>query len=925
MKLSSLSVGLACALASLVAQAAVTVQNLRCESRTNPLGIDTAQPRLGWILESNRRGEVQTAYQIFASTSPAKLARGDTDLWDSGKVASSESVRVAYAGQPLRSGQRVWWKVRVWDAAGKVSMFSEPARFEMALLAPSDWQAQWIQRKSAGTIPEAQAYDDHPAPLFRKEFVLDKKIARARAYVSGLGYYELRLNGERVGDHVLDPGWTGYSKRVLYSTYDVTKQLKRGGNALGIMLGNGWFNPLPLPMWGRIKPGEALTAGEPRAVLQLVVEFTDSTKQTIVTDKSWRVSDGPILRNSVYLGEFYDARREQPGWDQAGFDDSHWETPVLAGEPKLGPLCAQDAPPIRITRTFKPVKLTEPKPGVFIFDFGQNFAGWARLRVKGDAGTRVRLRSGELLYPDGTLNGMTAVAGQIKDGGSDYHYDGKGKPKTAFQLDEYVLKGQGREVFTPRFTFHGFRYVEVTGFPGRATLETLEGLRLNSDVAGVGSFECSNELFNRIQQMVLWTELGNLFSVQSDCPHREKFGYGGDILASSEMAMLNFDMARFYAKAAQDLVDAARPNGGFTETAPFVGISDSGLGDMSGPIGWGSAQPLLLVQLRQYYGEERLLQEQYEATKKWIALLRSCAKDGILDNGLSDHESLVPKRSGLTGTAFYYFNVKLFAQLATALGKGADAREASALAEDIKTAFNRKFLEPGTGRYDTASQACQAFALYHDLAPMDERQRALDVLAADVGKHDGHLTTGIFGTKYMLNALTDAGRADVAYSIVNQRTFPGWGHMLEGGATTLWEHWEFSDNTYSHNHPMFGSVSEWFYKALAGIQPAPDTVGFDKIVIKPQPVGDLKWVKASYNSVRGKVVSEWEQRDNRFRLRVTIPANASAWVYVPAKDASRVKEGGKPAVSVPGVKFVRMAGNAAVFAVGSGDYEFAAE
>ncbi|HEY9172560.1 MAG TPA: family 78 glycoside hydrolase catalytic domain [Verrucomicrobiae bacterium] len=925
MKWSSLFLGWLCALASLSAQATVTIHNLRCEYRTNPLGLDTARPRLGWVLESNRRGEVQTAYQVFASTSPAKLARGDTDLWDSGKVASSESVGVAYAGQALRSGQRVWWKVRVWDAAGKVSMFSEPAWFEMALLAPADWQAQWIQRKPAGPIPEAQAYDDHPAPLFRKEFMLDKKIARARAYVSGLGYYELRLNGERVGDQVLDPGWTTYSKRVLFSTYDVTAQLKRGGNALGIMLGNGWFNPLPLPLWGRIKPGEALTTGEPRAIVQLVVEFADGTAQTVVTDESWRVSDGPVMRNSVYLGEFYDARREQAGWDKHGFDDSRWESAVLASGAKLGPLCAQDAPPIRITRTLKPVKLAEPKPGVFIFDFGQNFAGWARLRVNGAAGTRVRLRSGELLYPDGTLNGMTTVAGQIKEGGKDYRYDGKGKPKTAFQLDEYVLKGQGTEVFTPRFTFHGFRYVEVTGFPGKPTLASLEGLRLNSDVASAGSFECSNELFNRIQQMVRWTELSNLFSVQSDCPHREKFGYGGDILASSEMAMLNFDMARFYAKAAVDLADAVRPNGGFTETAPFVGIADSGLGDMSGPIGWGSAQPVLLTQLRQYYGEERLLHEQYAATKKWIALLRSAAKDGILDNGLSDHESLVPKRSGLTGTAFYYFNVKMFAQLANALGKDADAREAQALAEQIKAAFNLKFLVPGTGRYDTASQACQAFALYHGLVPADEHPRALEVLALDVGKHGDHLTTGIFGTKYMLNALTDAGCADVAYRLVNQRTFPGWGHMIEGGATTLWEHWEFSDNTYSHNHPMFGSVSEWFYKALAGIQPAPDAVGFDKIIIRPQPVGDLRWAKGSYQSVRGKVVSEWTREEGRFKLRVTIPANTTALVHVPAKDASRVKEGGKPATTAPGVKFVRMEGSAAVFAVGSGNSEFVAD
>lgn len=928
MKLISFSLGLAC-LVSLLAgfetQATIVVENPRCEYRSTPLGIDSAQPRLGWQLTSDTRGEIQTACQVLAASTAEKLAHGDADLWDSGKVASSESVQMVYAGKPLGSGQRVWWKVRVWGRDGRPSRYSKPTWIETGLLSPTDWQARWIQRQSTGPLTEAQMFADHPAPIFRKEFALDRKITRARAYASGLGYYELRLNGERVGDHVLDPGWTSYSKRVLYSTYDVTSQVKQGRNTLGLMLGNGWFNPLPLRMWGHINPREALTIGEPRAIVQLVVEFSDGARETIVTDNSWRVSDGPILRNSVYLGEVYDARREQPGWDVAGFDDSKWEAAVIAGEPAVGPLRAQDAPPIRMTTTLKPVKLTEPKPGMYIFDLGQNFAGWARLKVSGPSGTRVRLRSGELIYPDGTLNGMTAVCGQIKGGGNDYRYEGEGAPRTAFQLDEYILKGQGMEVFTPRFTFHGFRYVEVTGFPGKPGLDSLEGLRLNTDVAGAGDFECSNEMFNRIQGMVLWTELSNLFSVQSDCPHREKYGYGGDIVASSEMGMLNFDMARFYSKAAQDLMDAVRANGGFTETSPYVGISDEGLGDQSGPIGWGTAQPLLLAQLRQYYGEDRLLRDQYDATKRWVSLLRSLAKDGILDNGISDHESLVPKPRALSGTAFYYFNVKLLAQLAAALGNDTDAREAASLAEQIKTAFNRKFLAKGTGRYDAATQACQAFALYLGLVPADEQARALDVLVADIAKNGDHLTTGIFGTKYMLAALTDAGRADVAYRLVNQRTFPGWGHMLEQGATTLWEHWEFSDNTFSHNHPMFGSVSEWFYKALAGIQPAPDAVGFDRILIKPQPVGDLQWARATHNTVRGRISSAWEKVNGKFKLTIGIPANARAEVHVPARDAGRVTEGGRAAARSRGVTFLRMEGNAAVFAVGSGHYEFVAD
>lgn len=902
--------------------ASVAINDLQCEHQTNPLGIDIPAPRLSWILESKQRGQAQTAYEILASSSPDKLAVGKADEWDSGKVLSSESINIVYGGKPLASGQHTWWKVRVWDVNGKVSNFSAPAWFEMALLKPSDWQAHWIQRKSEGPIPESQMFDDHPAPLFRKEFVLAKKISRARVYVSGLGYYELHLNGQKVGDHVLDPGWTSYAKRVLYSTYDVTEQLKQGRNAVGIMLGNGWFNPYPVAMGYRIKMRDFLTTGEPRAIVQLVIEFQDGSSQTISSDETWHVGDGPILRNGDYLGEVYDAQREQTGWDTAGFDDSHWQSAVSSSEPGLGPLCAQTAPPIRVTRILKPVKITEPKPGVFIFDFGQNFAGWARLRVQGPAGTRVRLRFGELLYLDGTLNGMTSAFGQNKKGGKDYVYDGSGQPKTAFQLDEYVLKGQGMEEFTPHFTFHGFRYVEVTGFPGKPDLHTLTGLRLNADVATAGSFECSNPLFNQIQDMVLWTELSNLFSVQSDCPHREKLGYGGDIVASSEMAMLNFDMCRFYTKSAQDLLDAVRSNGGFTETSPYVGIHDEGLGGESGPVGWGTAEPLLLWQLRQYYGEQRPMAAQYAATKKWISFLETNAPDGILDNGIGDHESLERPPRAFTGTAFYYLNVSLFAQMARVLGNVDDAQAAESLADKIKTAFNQKFLQPGTGRYDSTFQSSQAFALYNGLIPDNERSRALDVLVQNVAAHGNHLTTGIFGTKYMLNSLTDAGRADVAFDMVNQKTFPGWGYMIEHGATTLWEHWAFSDDTYSHNHPMFGSVSEWFYKALAGIKPAPDAVGFDKIIIAPQPVGDLKWVKASYDSVHGKIVSEWNSDGGHFKLHVHVPIGAMATVFIPTQDASLVKESGKKIDSANGVQLLGQMEKKVIVGVGSGDYYF---
>jgi alpha-L-rhamnosidase len=901
---------------------ALQADSLRAENQHNPIGLDTARPRLSWHLESSRRGERQTAYQILAASSAEKLAHNEPDLWDSGKVESAESIQIPYSGRALGSTEQGFWKVRVWDLAAKPSRYSKPASFEIGLLSASDWKASWITRTNVSS--EVDFFKDNPAPLLRKEFTAAKtRIKRARIYASGLGYYELRLNGKTVGDHVLNPGWTDYSKRVLCSAYDVTDQIKSGRNAFGVMLGNGWFNPLPLKMWGKLNLREHLTVGEPCAIVQLVVEYSDGSSQTVVTDGTWKSANGPISRNSVYLGETYDARREIAGWDTPNFDDSAWQTVSSAHEPKIGELHAQDAPPIRVTRTLRPLKLTESKPGVYVFDFGQNFAGWARLRTKGPAGTRIKLRYGELLYPDGTLNGMTSVAGQIKGGGKDYRYDGEGVPKTAFQQDEYILKGQGEETFCPRFAFHGFRYVEITGLVEKPNLQTLEGLRLNSDVSMVGSFECSNPLFNRIQEMVLWTELSNLFSVQSDCPHREKFGYGGDIVASSEMAMLNFDMANFYAKVARDFGDAIRTNGGFTETAPYVGISDEGLGDQSGPIGWGTAQPLLLWQLYQYYGDRRGIEENYEATRRWIALLKSKAKDGILDNGISDHESLAPKPRALTGTAFYYFNLKLFQRLAEIMHRDTDAFEARDTAERVKAAFNAKFYHSETGKYDTGSQACQAFALNLKLAPESEIPKALAALTHDIEQHDGHLTTGIFGTKYMLQALTHLDRAGLAFRIVDQRTFPGWGYMLEKGATTLWEHWEFSDNMYSHNHPMFGSVSEWFYKAIGGIQAAPDAVGFDKVIIRPQPVGDLKWAKASYNSVRGLIASEWKCDARKFELMVQIPIGATATIYLPGENLTRVEESGKSLEQVKEVESEAFENKTLKIRVGSGKYRFA--
>ena len=902
------------------ASGAVTVDELRCEYRSNPLGIDNPHPRLSWVLHSDQRGEVQSACQIVVASSREKLEKDEGDIWDSGKVESSQSVQVPYGGKALASREVCHWKVRVWDKAGEVSAWGPPAVWEMGLISPQDWEAQWLNDGKSNPEKDEDCYKEDPAPLFRKEFNLSKEVSRGRLYLCGLGYCEASLNGKRIGEQVLDPGWTRYSEEVLYSTYDVSGPLRRGANCIGVMLGNGWYNPLPLRMWGNLNLREHLPVGRPRFISRLEVEFTDGTRQVIASDASWKTGEGPIRFDSIYLGEIYDARREVPGWDAPGFDDSGWRRAATATEP-IGRLRAQAQPPIRVTKTLKPVNVTEPKPGVFIVDLGQNFAGWLNLRVSAPAGTKIALRYGELLNEDGTLNPMTSVAGQIKGtrktrAGNEESIGGPGAPPIAWQSDTYIAKGEGVESYTPRFTFHGFRYAEVRGLPGKPSRDELLGLRLNAEVGRVGSFSCSNPQFNRIQELCDWTFLSNLFSVQSDCPHRERFGYGGDVAATSEALMMNYDMAAFYAKAVRDWRDSALPDGMFTDTAPFVGIQYCG-------VAWAMAHPLLQRQLYQYYGDRRLIEEQYEAAKRWLELETGKSPDFILKNGLSDHEGLAPAEAPPMATPLFAASARIVGQLALILGRGDDASKCERLAADIQRAYLGRFLDRTTGKVGPGTQASQAYALYLDLVPADQRPAVLQFLLHDIRELRGqHLSTGIFGTKFMLEVLSREGHADLAGAIVSQRTFPGWGWMLEHGATTLWEHWAGSDNTFSHNHPMFGSVSQWFYQWLGGIQPAPEAAGFDRIIIRPQVLKGLDWVRCSYHSVRGQIVSNWRREGERLKLDIRVPVNATALIWLPANEPEQIKEGGRPVSQSAGVRFVRAERGGIICQAGSGLYEF---
>jgi len=919
-----LIIGAALALLLLLApgstSAAIIVAGLRCESCVEPLGVDAAKPRLSWVIDSTERDQRQTAYRILVASTEQNLAAEQGDLWDSGKVVGNETIEVVYSGQPLRSGQRCYWKVQAWDQAGHSSKWSRATWWEMGLLNSGDWTGQWINDGKLNPTNDADFYQEDPAPLFRRELSLTKPVRRARLYISGLGYYEASLNGQRVGDHVLDPGWTMYDKRVLYSSYDVSDQLHQGTNCLGVTIGNGWWNPLPLRLWGRRDLRNELAIGRPRLIAQLNVEYTDGTVRSFASDASWKVADGPLLRNSIYLGEVYDARKELPGWNQGGFNDSAWRSPKVATEP-IGQLRSQSQPPIRVRETFPAVAVTEPQPGVFIYDLGQNFSGWAGFRFRAPAGTKIVMRYGELLNADGTLNPLTSVCGQIKGrrkdkDGTSVNMGGPGSPEIAWQTDTYIARGSGEETYVPRFTFHGFRYVEVTGLDHALPLKAVTGMRLSADVPDAGEFACSNPMFNQIQAMCRRTFLANLFSVQSDCPHRERLGYGGDIVATSEALMLNFDMENFYAKTVTDFADSARPDGMLTDTAPFVGIQYCG-------VGWAMVHPLLASQEYRYYGNRRLVEEQYAVAKRWLLLVAAQYPDGIVTKGLSDHESLTPTPAPAFVTPLYYQSAKLLVGLARTLGQTEDAAQFEAIAEKSKLAYQQQFFDSATGQASSGTQSGQSFALYSDLVPAAERGRAVTVLLEDIrGEQKGHLSTGIMGTKFMLDVLSREGHADTAYGMVAQTNYPGWGWMVANGATTLWEHWGLSISTYSHSHPMFGSVSQWFINWLGGIQPAAEAVGFDRIVIRPQTVPELQWVKSSYDSVRGRIVSNWSREAGRLCFEIEIPANTAAEIYLPARAIGAVTEGGRPVAKVKGIKLLRVEQGTTVLAVGSGRYRF---
>ncbi len=877
---------------------------LRSEYFVDPIGLDSAEPRLTWLLEDPQRGARQTAYQVLVASSSTLLEHDQGNVWDSGKIDSDRSIHIAYGGKTLASRQRCHWKVRTWDRAGKPGPYSAPAFFEMGLLSRSDWKATWIGSSLAGSKRTSV-----PCPYLRKVVDIHDPIASARLYVTALGLYEVYINGQRVGGDALTPGWTNFKKRAYYQTYDVTDLMVSGQNALGAILGDGWY-------CGHVgAEGRQQYGDRPRLLAQLVVEHGNGTTSTCVTDGSWKVAFGPLVASDIIMGETYDARLELGDWSSSGFDDSAW-SPALTFENPAIEIAASPGPRVRplgeIRVAEKPVLLGKSwNQHEFIFDLGQNMVGKVRLRVKGAGGLTLRIRHAEMLNDDGSL--YTASL------------------RSASATDYFTPGSDDEEVYEPHFTFHGFRYVEITGHPGDLGADAVTGIVLHSDTPETGTFECSDPLVNQLQHNIVWGQKGNFIEVPTDCPQRdERLGWTGDAQVFIRTAAYNMDVAAFFTKWQQDLADDQTPEGDYPNVSPNA--SPFGFGSPA----WADAGVICPYTVFLCYGDERLLERHYASLARFVAHLAEANPDYIRSHpereswgGFGDWLSTkaeTPK--DLIGTAFFAYSAGLLARIAKALGKTDDAETYDRLRQNVRKAFLRRFVTPD-GLVAGLTQTSYVLALHFDLLPDELRPVAVSEIVRDVRGRSMHLSTGFVGTPYLPHVLTRGGHLDVAYALLHQKSWPSWLYPVTHGATTIWERWDgwtqdkgFQDaGMNSFNHYAYGAVGAWLYATVAGIDLDPDRPAYKHIIVRPRPGGGLTHARGRLRSMFGFIESAWRKEGTKLSLEVTIPWNTTATVYVPA-GAGDVTEGGRPASESEGVKLVERLPDAAVFEVGAGKYAF---
>lgn len=894
---------------------------LRCAYQAHPLGLQTPAPALSWQLASTQRDVRQTAYRVLVSTDKKALGQHLGNCWDSGRILAGTSLQIAYAGQPLQATRTYYWQVQVWDNHGNASAWSAPAAWQMGLLTTQDWQgARWIayEQLSAARVnvlPVDGKKDTYTGnnvlPLLRKQFRAKHKVRQATLFISGLGQFEAVLNGQKIGNHFLDPGWTKYDQQAQYVTFDVTSQVRQGANALGVLLGNGFYYVPPVKeRYRKLKTA----FGYPKLLCRLAIAYQDGTREDIVSDQSWKTAAGPVTFSSIYGGEDYDATLEQVGWATPKFDDKAWRPAIAVdGPPEL---LAQQQEPLQIFDTFQPQSVTQPQPGKWVYDFRQNASGIVVLHVRGHRGDTVRIMPAELLGADHTAS--------QKNTGRAYYFT-------------YVLKGNGLETWQPRFSYSGFRYAQVTGgVPqgqanpgGRPEIVRLTALHTRNAAAQVGEFSCSNELFNKINTLIDWSVKSNLASVFTDCPHREKLGWLEQTHLMGSSMRYGYDIATLCRKTVADMQASQLPSGLVPEIAPEYVQFEWGGDIFRDSPEWGSASIILPWYVYQWYGDRQLLESSYPMMQRYVTYLGTQAHNHIITKGLGDWYDLGPKPPGtsqltpmgVTGTATYYYDLTLLAQIARRLGKPTDAAAYEQLGAEVKAAFNQQFFNPQTKQYATGSQAANAVAVYMGLVAPQDQAAVVENLVQDIRQRDNALTAGDIGYRYLLQVLDEAGRSDVIFDLNNRTDVPGYGYQLAHGATALTESWAALP-TVSNNHLMLGHLQEWLYGGLAGIRPAAGSVAFDKIDIRPEPVGDITSARARHESPYGLIVSDWQKTGTSFELTTTIPANATATVYLPASAASTISESGQPLAQHPELTLLGAQAGRARVRVGSGTYHF---
>jgi len=856
----------------------LSIINLKCDYQYSPIGIDNMSPCLSWEYYSPDKDHVmQESYQILVASSEDLLNEKDADVWNSGVIESGNSAQVIYDGDVLQSRTKYFWIVRCWTNQSKKPLFSKSANWEMGLLASQDWKANWISAPHVYSFQQAAA-DRHrldqasciqqtePSPYLRANFLVEKKIKKARLYISGLGYYETYLNGNKVGDHVLDPAWTSYHKKVLYVTYDVTHQLQNGNNAWGIILGDGWYNQHSRDVWSVDK---APWRDRPKVLAQLELEYEDGTRQAILTDSNWKAHESPIFFSSVRQGESYDARKEIEDWSTPGFDDNDWSDVWEAMSP-LGKMEAQTLQPIRVQENFKPFKITHPKEGVYVLHYPQDLAGWVKIRVKEQAGQKITLKYGEALNEDGTLN---------QDKLSSYTFHDR------FQTDEYFCKSDLWEEWNPRFTYHGFTYVEVTGLTVKPLPENFIAQSVYTDMDNYSSFSCSDNVINQIHRMTIWSIKGNAHGYAEASPHREKLGWTGDAHLAAEATMYNFDSKQFYRKWIDDLGIEQLESGELPAIAPTPGW---GFFWGNGPA-WDNAFILIPWYQYLYSGDKYILKSHYDQMQLYFEYVDKKSEDNIADFGLGDWSPPDTEKSGLyntpaalTSTAYFYIDAVLLSKISIILGFEEQSKWYLDKANFIKEAFNKKFYEEETSFYTSQTQTAQACALYQGLTSNDNHTITVEKLVQLVNAKGNHLNTGILGSKYILYALADNGYEELAYEVITQKTFPGWGNFVEKGATTLWERWSGEGiGGNCRNLTFLADVDAWFYKYILGIKCLESYPGFKQFEISPFFFEKLDWAKGSVATMYGDIEVYWQKTKGKVILNMTIPANTSANLKLP--------------------------------------------